>query len=63
MSLSLLEIKRLEVELLKIQAARKELEYKILEREEDILRIKEHIKVQLLKEKELEVKLKVENGD
>ena len=54
---SALDIKKVEVELLKVQAARNELECKILEREEDIARIRDHINTQLKKEKELEDKL------
>lgn len=38
-----LEKKKLELEIIKLQAARAELEYKIMEREEDIQRIRDHI--------------------
>ncbi len=54
---SALDIKKVEVELLKVAAARNELECKILEREEDIARIRDHIDIQLKKEKELKDKL------
>jgi C4-dicarboxylate-specific signal transduction histidine kinase len=58
-----LELKRMEVELIRVQAARAELEFRIIEREHDIMRIKEHIKVQLDKEEELKNKLKEALGD
>lgn len=58
-----LDIKKVEVELLKVQAARNELECKILEREEDISRIRDHINTQLKKEKELEDKLIILKGE
>jgi hypothetical protein len=57
-----LELKRMEVELIRVQAARAELEFKIIEREHDIMRIKEHIKVQLDKEEELKNRLKDAKG-
>lgn len=60
---SALDVKKVEVELLKVQAARNELECKILEREEDIARIREHISIQLKKEKELSDKLLSLKGD
>lgn len=41
-----IEKKKLELELLKVGAAKAELEFKIMEREEDIGRIKSHIKIQ-----------------
>lgn len=52
-----LEIKKLKMELLKVAAAKAELEYKIEERQEDIRRIEEHIKLQEEREKKLEVQL------
>jgi len=48
-----LEIKRLKLELVKVAAARHELEFRIEERLEEIARIKDHVKVQLDKEAEL----------
>ena len=57
-----LELKRMEVELIRVQAARAELEFKIVEAEHNIARIKEHIKIQLDKEEELKNKLKVAKG-
>lgn len=53
-----LEYKRKELELVKVSAARAELEFKILEKEDEILRIKQHIQAQLKREEELKVELK-----
>ncbi len=58
-----LELKRMEVELIRVHAARVELEFKIIEREHDIARLKEHINIQLLKEEELKLKLKEAKGE
>lgn len=58
MSMTSLELKRLKIELIRVSAARAELEFKIEERLEEINRIKEHIKVQLDKEAELAGKIK-----
>lgn len=52
-----LELKRLNMELLKVQAARAELEFKIVEREDEIRRLYEHIAIQLKREAELKIKL------
>lgn len=60
--MDILEIKKTEVELFKVQASRMELEFKIMEREQDILRIKENIKIQLAKEEELKQKLQDMKG-
>lgn len=48
-----LELKRKEVELMKVTAARHELEFKILELERDIERIKKTIRIQKDRENEL----------
>lgn len=48
-----IDIKRVEMELAKVSAARVELEFKIMEREEDIARLRQHIQVQKDKEEEL----------
>jgi len=53
-----LELKRTEVELIRVQAARAELEFKIIEREDEIERIRENIKIQLKREEELKIKIK-----
>lgn len=53
-----LEYKRKELELVKVAAARAELEFKILEKEDEILRIKQHIQTQLQREAELKEELK-----
>ena len=52
-----LEIKRMELELIKVSAARHELEFRVEERLDEIQRIKEHIKVQQDKEAELSSKI------
>jgi hypothetical protein len=61
--MSAIELKKFEMELAKVGAARLELELKIMEREEDILRLKQHISVQLDKEKELADKIKQLKGE
>lgn len=48
-----LEKKKLDVELLKVQAAKADLECRVLEREQDIARMMEAIKIQEDKEAEL----------
>lgn len=53
-----LEKKRKEVELMKIRAATVELEFKMMERQQDIERIEGHIKLQKERQKELEKELK-----
>lgn len=53
-----LEMKRKELELIKVAAARAELEFKILEKQDEVLRIKEHIQVQLARETQLKEELK-----
>lgn len=55
--MSPLEIKRMKLELIKVAAARHELEFRIEERMEEISRIKEHIQVQVAKEAELSAKI------
>lgn len=52
-----LEIKRMKLELIKVAAARHELEFRIEERMEEINRIKDHIKIQEAKEAELNAKI------
>lgn len=54
---SSLEIKKLQVELLRVSAAKAELELRIEERLDEIERVKEHIKVSEAREKELRIKL------
>lgn len=51
--MSPIEIKRKELELIKVTAARAELEFRIMEREEEIDRIKQNIEIQLKKEADL----------
>ena len=52
-----LELKRKKLELIKVAAARAELEFKIEEKYDEIERIKGHIKTQLEHEKKLKVEL------
>lgn len=52
-----LEFKRLKMDLLKAQAAKAELEFKIEERLQEIQRIEDHIKLQDARIKETEAKL------
>jgi len=55
--MSPLELKRMKLELIKVAAARSELEFRCDERLDEIERLKEHIKVQLDKEAELQAKI------
>lgn len=54
---SKLEIKKLEVELLRVSASKAELELRIHERMDEIDRLNEHIAISEAKEKELKSKL------
>lgn len=56
--MSPLEIKRMKLELIKVTAARHELEFRIEERLDEVARIQEHVKVQQNKEEELTLKIK-----
>jgi hypothetical protein len=51
--MSTLENKRLELELIKVKAAKAELEFKIEEKLDEIERIKSHIESQIKREQEL----------
>lgn len=53
-----LELKKLKVELLRVSAAKAELELRIEERLDEIERIKEHIIISEAKEQELKEKIK-----
>lgn len=55
--MSPLELKKLQVELLRVSAAKGEMELRIDERMEEIQRLEEHIKIQSAKEVELKVKI------
>jgi hypothetical protein len=57
-----LDLKKAKVELLRVSAAKAELELRIDERLEEIERIKEHIKVQENKEEELRNKISTFGG-
>ena len=52
-----LDLKRLKVELIRVGAAKAELEFRIEERLEEIERVKEHIKISEDKEVELQNKI------
>lgn len=52
-----LELKRLKLDLIKVGAAKAELQFKIEERLEDIRRIEENIKISEAKEEELKTKI------
>ena len=56
---SALEAKKLQVELMRVAAARAEMEFKIMERLEDIERLKDQIKLQEAKEQELKQKIEL----
>lgn len=56
-----LELKRMKLELVKVAAARAEMEFRIEERLEDINRLKDNIRIQL--EKEAELRAKIEEAD
>lgn len=56
-----LEVKRKSLELMRVETARHELEFKIEERLDEIQRLKEHVIIQIEKEKSLKeeiIKLK-----
>ncbi len=53
-----LETKRKELELIKVAAARAEQEFKILEKKEEIKRLRDHIQAQLKRETELREEIK-----
>jgi hypothetical protein len=52
-----LDTKRKELELIKVAAARAEIEFKILEKQEEIERMKQHIETQLKHEAKLKDEL------
>lgn len=57
MAMSALDLKRMKLELVKVAAARAELEFRVEERLDEINRIQEHVKVQTDKEAELQQKI------
>lgn len=57
-----LELKKIKVELMRVQAAKGDLEIKVEERLEEIKRIQDSIKAQEIREAELIEKIKVEEG-
>lgn len=54
--MSPLERKKIQAELMAVQSARCQLELRIAEREEEIQRLQEHLKISLAKEEELSAK-------
>lgn len=57
-----LELKRIKLELVKVAAARAELEFRVEERLDEINRIKDNIKIQLDKEAELQGRIDAEKA-
>jgi len=53
-----LELKKIQVEYKRVNAAREELEYRILEAQDQIERLKANIDIQKAREDELQVKIK-----
>ena len=60
--MSPLELKRMKLELIKVAAARHEIEFRIEERLDEISRLKEHVKIQEAKEAELKEKIAAEGA-
>lgn len=60
---SALEQKRRELDLRRVQTARFELELKVEERLEEIERLREHIKIQIAKESEIQKELETKLGE
>lgn len=56
--MSPIDVKRKELELVRISAARAEMEFKIMEKEEEVDRLKANIQIQLVKEAEIKDELK-----
>lgn len=56
-----LDLKRKELELIKVSAAKAELEFRILERLDEIERIKQHIEAQVKREQELKDELRADS--
>jgi len=55
--MSPLELKKLQVELLRVSASKGEMELRIAERLDEVARLEEHVKVQVAKEEELKAKI------
>jgi C4-dicarboxylate-specific signal transduction histidine kinase len=58
-----LDLKKKELELERVKLSRKELEFKIEERLDEIKRLEDHIKIQIEKENELETIIKELKGE
>ena len=59
----MLELKKLEMHLMKARAAKSELEYKIAEHEDNIARMREHIALQEKRENEILEEIKKLKGE
>jgi len=60
--MSPLDLKRMKLELIKVAAARHEIEFRIEERLDEINRLRENIKIQVAKEAELKEKIDAEDA-
>lgn len=58
-----LELKKKELELQRVELARKELEFKIEEKKEEMARLHDYVQVQLTKEQELKVEIQKIKGE
>jgi len=58
-----IELKRKQVELLRVSASEGEIEMSIMDKEAEILRLKEVLKIQVAKRKELETEVKTLEGN
>lgn len=58
-----LELKRKEVELMRVQMAKSEMELRIQERQEEVQRLQENIKIQVAAEERLLAELKTLKGE
>lgn len=58
-----LELKRKEVELMRVQMAKSEMELRIQERQDEVQRLQENIKIQVAAEERLLAELKILKGE
>lgn len=58
-----LDIKRKELEIVKVSAAKAELEFRILEKLDEVERIKQHIEIQEKREQELQAELIIQRKE
>lgn len=57
-----IELKKLTVEFKRVNSAREEMEYKVMEFQEQIKRLEDNIAIQKAKEEELQAKMKEKQG-